>query len=468
LNARSLWCQIEAVNIHPQFVAEMLRRSRLHPLSLELNFDTNDRTIDQFTVARAWLCGPQYRRVKSLTLNGVDGLYEGVIFNLLAEEMPLLEKLEMTYGRKTQQEATNKLIPTSFLSSQPPIYLMSVILKKYIFSSWSKPYVSPNLTNLVISLEKPLRENLPSLNQLTDLLSSLTQLQHLHLRDVVPHEPLSNTDSQIHLSANLKSLFLNGFHLGNQTASLWTHLVVPSSTQVRVCLRKLDVRHATPAGHSLSTLSSESLHQELIVSRTSINFYHYTRVRDEWKIALPTPPHFLLSRSGGLHMGIILGQTSPDSNTEVVTSITPFILQLKEKFSELSAIELSGDVADWLGNDDAWTTAFKSARSVSRLSISFESASNTLLALSRHETIKNGMQPSVEFSLFPALETLFIVEHAVKVTEIWMDEFSSWLIHCLQVRREHGAAIQEVVTTESLINLHLWHAIKKEVLVTFI
>jgi hypothetical protein len=474
LTSPSLWSEIDTANLDPRSAVEILRRSRLQPLDLSLYYNKySDKPL--FDIANTWLCGPQYRRISSLTLCDMGRIDGKNVLTLLSEEMPLLRSLFMSYSDDIEVMPVSEysLIPVDFLASRPPQCLESVSFSGYVFSSWSKLFVSPNLTDLTICFENPLPTHLPTVGRLKDLLSSLTQLQHLHLQDVVPNNPESDISYQIRLASSLKSVFLDGVYLGNQTASFWTHLIVPSFAQIILNFGNPVNQHAELAVHHLRNLFTENQPHEFVASPNSMKFYPHERQRrtEKRKRSLPHrfAPIFLpTGDSGSSQIGISFNRSR---FTGVPIDLTPTFSHFAEEFSELRAVDLTMDISTWLNDKEMWLDVFGNASKVRRFHFASES-SVTLLALSRYESTPNKTPTSLptasfaEFPLFPALEILVISSPLYTRLADRMDAFSGQLLHLLQVRREYGVAIQEVIIDSYFAKYDFWRSIKKEVLVT--
>jgi hypothetical protein len=150
----------------------------------------------------------------------------------------------------------------------------------------------------------------------------------------------------------------------------------------------------------------------------------------------------------------------------------PTLFHFKEKFNEVRAVDLKMEITKWLTKEKKWLDVFECAYKVCRFQYTHTRYDGTLLALSQYEPAQNEAlsspppASSVEFPLFPALETLVISSAYATKRDDGIGAFGDQLLHLLQVRQECGAAIREVVIDESLAGFDFWYSIRKEVLVT--
>lgn len=377
-------------------------------------------------------------------------------------------------------------IPREYLGQQDQKPNLARLICRCVMPSFSSPFFCISLTHLTFDCPQwdtyysERDELMPTFSQFQDLVSSLKALQQLHLRNFFPlcWSEIKNSAPahiQFHVALRQLNIFVQCGRILQSPGytSFWNHFTVPPST---VLILRVDMRvfqHGPQCGvidgpdeEVLAPLIQDARNgwppRELELCARSIRASHVDSPRSAWTQRQRYGKSFAQE---DLAPSEAAGWDLVDMNDEIgryLYSHKGFMPIIgKIPLRSLHTISIAPDMMEQLNSVQAWIDSFIHARAVRLLVVPLLHILPLLQTLVRDE--------DGEFSLFPALEVIVILEGC----ELENMEgrralaLKTAFLHAVRTRKRAQKPILEMRINGELRGMDVWEDLAKETDVAF-
>ncbi|KZV59040.1 hypothetical protein PENSPDRAFT_672636, partial [Peniophora sp. CONT] len=426
----SLWADLSCTALNLSSMNELLRRSKLTPLSLR--FDVSSKSDP--SKLSLWLQGAHTQRLEALYINRLSStttadLLSGKACVAFVETSPAGFFLE----------EDESYIPTTF----PPHILFAHIQKLRL------ALVGADSDTVIF----------PTPQQLTEMLSALNAPRIIELINIFPIQ--GSFSDEVTLPESLQRLVLSTVR-GNQARScsqLWSRLVIPRNTSIIVDIRRFEEDILEPLRETFAHPNSgfQSHPVEVLVGRRS----HLLLGSETYENPCTTPPNRILDDSIKTH-AINSLNVGPNQLFNLHPSIySTSTFQQSLNYDSTRVLHFTRGSLQDRNDESHWLEALSGAQAVQRVVLPIGDPSRPLLyAMAR---TGNSSNAGGSFSLFPLLRVLTLhYEHGyVKETELLV--VINVLIYVIHVRRECGSPIEALQVSSSMRGNSAWDSVAVEV-----
>ncbi|KZV59965.1 hypothetical protein PENSPDRAFT_760236 [Peniophora sp. CONT] len=415
LTTLELWDELHCLDVHPQYIPTLLARSRLLPLTLVV--DGKDLLLDEVKEplpSRSWLCLSVFRRTAGITFVNVSDHHLSPWLKKLCHPMPQLRRLDIT-GQPTEEQSdeSGPALPVDLFSREAP-ELTHVRLVDVGFS-WTSALFARTIVLLSLTFNatcltnRTIAESMPTLQQFSQIISSLTALEELELQAVFPVISPTGTDAYtIEFPRCFTKLALHAEDdFIKPCFSLLKHTTFPSQAIVTIDILTVeDFQPDVPALIlQLFGPVDTAIPRELWLSRYSIGMQYIDRPQEDiitGRLTGSFDSWTLFNMAVG-GRGFYLHQGNDDNDLPSLVSYLPTL-----PLRTLRTVTCASDSACFLTSPRVWLSTFKVAQDVENVSVEYDGALHLFEALAE-------MDDMGHFMLFPSLKMLAL--HTSKDTE---------------------------------------------------
>ncbi|VDB87061.1 unnamed protein product [Peniophora sp. CBMAI 1063] len=379
---------------------------------------------------------------------------------ILTRHIPSLRELDIDLSR-TQDVM---LMESHLFGGQPLRQLARLSLKNCIVPPKSN-LLSTSLTHLSLAMGDyaDYEPEWMSTAKFRSHLKSVPNLEELRLSDVLPYHDRETVEPTFSFPPTFKKLHV---HCSNELVSercysqFWTHFRIPN-TAVVVSL-VYDHSSGFRASQALKPLVEldplDPPPMEMWISQTSMRICFGERPRDEWTrcLVIPSPADMRASDTwegtGGSRALYTDGLTATDYVSH-------------KAFDVVRAINFSLDAAEAYDTPTEpaglWISKFDTNALVKRISAPYTACGKLFNALAQRDTITGALR------LFPQLEVIVFSDQTTVSGATLHTALDMALLDMLEVRREVGKAIRELLVARKMADWSVWENVGEGTYVTF-
>lgn len=432
-------------------------RSRNLPLSL----DFSDRYSLLPDFPHQWLGRTFRSQIKHLHLQLIPSNYDDAE-PYLNHSMSSLETL--TVDLDDPMGEAGLVLSRRFCRQAP---LTKLILHNCAVH-WNHPWLGAKLTVLSLSCGNwgSSEKLLPSLEELSSVLSRLVSLEELHLSDIFPIDLQPADSPSITVAHTCTRLKLYGSERNEEALNLLTHLSIPEGcfvfTEARLSEESSEstfeaLDFAMNALYTPSPGRRTHFPQEVLVCMYQLSFHDAEFTQSEWTTSMHERLGEHPERPGSRYLTLDMDMHSaPEDRLAFCTRF------LKVSMEHIRAISFSHYASSAITRASLWPK-LSGATDVHRLGIDIGGGTELLHALAEvHDHEGHRI-----FTLLPRLETIHIhsgvkpsqrvkpgQRHVGQIPRQPDEEIA--LVALARARSVHGAPIRELVVEQSLREWEFW------------
>ncbi|KZV63067.1 hypothetical protein PENSPDRAFT_657607 [Peniophora sp. CONT] len=464
LSTPTLWADLRCTALNPTSINELLRRSKLAPLSLRFYV----RPKHDASALSLWLQGAHTQRVKLLSINNLSSDSETTSSQLLSwlarSNWSSLKSLQVLTVSKPNRALSQPI----FAEGQQP-NLTALKLMSYMIT-WPSNMHLGQIERLHLAL--PGRKGtadssariLPTAEQLTELLSALHAPRVIELSNIFPAQ--GSFPEKIELPDSLQRVILSTSRREQAVscAQLWSQLVIPNNTSVIIDIPSAEAGQLDSLRRILASpnsgFTSQRHTKEILIGEDCFVLFG----SNTFESPCSTSPNLMVFK-GTLTCKINDVNTGPNALFNIYPSklTTSTFLPLLT-YHSARVLHFSRGALDDCNRQSFWLETLARAESVERVVLHVAAPSMTLLyAMARTvDDPKTG-----PFILFPSLSALTLHCEDDRLPDTQITVFVNVLIYLIHVRREGGSPIQALQLSSSQRDEPAWTAVMNEVPITW-